>query len=66
MIGYTCAWCGGAHLGVDCPLPRPHSRKDDANRLAPRLRKREEPAEHFPVTRALVAVADGPSRMEEI
>jgi len=28
--------------------------------------KWEEPAEHFPVTRALVAVADGPPRREEI
>ena len=19
MIGYSCSWCGGGHLGVDCP-----------------------------------------------
>jgi len=42
MTGYTCAWCGEGHLGVDCPLPKshwPHFRNDEARRLVPRLQK---------------------------
>ena len=22
MTGYTCAWCGGGHLGIDCEWKR--------------------------------------------
>jgi len=39
MTGYTCAWCGEGHLGVDCSLPRPRFCKDETRRLVPRLRK---------------------------
>ena len=39
MIGYTCAWCGNGHLGVNCPLPRQRFCKDETRRLVPRFRK---------------------------
>jgi hypothetical protein len=58
MTGYTCAWCGGRHLGLDCPTHE-RNRGDALGHLCLQYARAERLTHHVRRLRRLVVAMRG-------